>query len=57
MPDSLLSHPCKAQPSGETLIELGKAYNTNTSCIAKYKALVNKQIEWNKRQEKLYDNP
>jgi hypothetical protein len=53
-PDSLLIHPCKAVPAGESLIELAIAYNRNTSCIAKYKAQIEKIKENKKKQEALY---
>lgn len=53
-PDSLLTHPCKAVPAGESLIELAVAYNKNTSCIAKYKAQIEKIKENKKKQEALY---
>lgn len=53
-PDSLLTHPCKAAPAGESLIELAIAYNRNTSCIAKYKAQIEKIKENKKKQEALY---
>lgn len=53
-PDSLLTHPCKAVPAGESLIELAIAYNRNTSCIAKYKAQIEKIKENKKKQEALY---
>lgn len=53
-PDSLLTHPCKAVAAGESLIELAVAYNKNTSCIAKYKAQIEKIKENKKKQESLY---
>lgn len=53
-PDSLLTHPCKAVPAGESLIELAIAYNRNTSCIAKYKAQIEKIKGNKKKQEALY---
>lgn len=53
-PNSLLTHPCKAVPAGESLIELAVAYNKNTSCIAKYKAQIEKIKENKKKQEVLY---
>lgn len=53
-PNSLLTHPCKAVPTGESLIELAVAYNKNTSCIAKYKAQIEKIKENKKKQEALY---
>ena len=53
-PDSLLTHPCKAVPAGESLIELAVAYNKNTSCIAKYKAQIEKIKDNKKKQEALY---
>jgi len=36
------------------LIELAVAYNKNTSCIAKYKAQIEKIKENKKKQEALY---
>ena len=53
-PNSLLTHPCKAVSAGESLIELAVAYNKNTSCIAKYKAQIEKIKENKKKQEALY---
>lgn len=53
-PDSLLTHPCKATPPGESLIELAIASNKNLSCIAKYKAQIEKIKENKKKQEALY---
>lgn len=55
-PDSLLTHPCKAVPAGESLIELAIAYNKNTSCIAKYKAQIEKIKDNKKAQEGIYKN-
>ena len=54
--DSLLTHPCKAVPAGESLIELAIAYNKNTSCIAKYKAQIEKIKDNKKAQEGIYKN-
>lgn len=54
-PDSLLTHPCKAVPAGESLIELAIAYNRNTSCIAKYKAQIEKIKENKAKQKELWD--
>ncbi len=54
-PNSLLSHPCKAVPAGESLIELAIAYNKNTSCIAKYKAQIEKIKDNKKKQELIYN--
>lgn len=49
--------PCKAKPSGKTLIELGKAYNENTACIGKYKLQMKKQREHKKKMMELYNEP
>ena len=54
-PDSLLTHPCKAVPAGESLIELAIAYNRNTSCIAKYKAQIEKIKENKLKQKELWN--
>lgn len=54
-PDSLLTHPCKAVPAGESLIELAIAYNRNTSCIAKYKAQIEKIKENKAKQKELWN--
>ena len=54
-PDSLLTPPCKAVPAGESLIELAVAYNKNTSCIAKYKAQIEKIKENKLKQKELWD--
>lgn len=56
VPDSLLKDPCKAVAPGNTVIDLGRAYNANNSCIAKYKAQFKKLREHKLKQEKLYDN-
>ena len=53
--DSLLTHPCKAVPAGESLIELAVAYNKNTSCIAKYKAQIEKIKENKLKQKELWN--
>jgi hypothetical protein len=50
-PDSLLIHPCKATPAGESLIELAQGYRSNVECIGLYKLQIEK-IKKNK-QEKL----
>lgn len=57
VPSNLLVHPCKAAPPGDTVIELGRAYNANTSCIAKYKAQLEKIKDNQKKKEMLYVNP
>ncbi len=54
-PNSLLTHPCKAVPAGESLIELAIAYNKNTSCIAKYKAQIEKIKQNRDKQKELYN--
>ena len=53
--DSLLTHPCKAVPAGQSLIELAIAYNKNTSCIAKYKAQIEKIRQNRDKQKELYN--
>lgn len=54
-PNSLLSHPCKAVRAGESLIDLAIAYNKNTSCIAKYKAQIEKIKQNRDKQKELYN--
>jgi hypothetical protein len=52
--DALLVDPCKAQPAGESLIELAQAYNKNTSCIGLFHLQMNKFRENKAAQEALY---
>lgn len=54
-PDSLLTVPCKATPPGESLLDLARGYNKNTSCIGLYKLQLDKIIENKKKQEALYN--
>ncbi len=54
-PDSLLIHPCKATPPGESLIDLAVASNKNMSCIAKYKAQIEKIRQNRDKQKELYN--
>lgn len=53
--DSLLMHPCKATPPGESLLDLARGYNKNVSCIGLYKLQINKIMENKKKQEALYN--
>jgi hypothetical protein len=55
MPDSLLQDPCKAVGAGETVGSLAKGYVKNTSCIGAYRALLERQRKFKKRQEELYN--
>lgn len=54
-PDSLLVHPCKATPPGESLLDLARGYNKNVSCIGLYKLQMDKILENKKKQEALYN--
>ena len=55
-PDSLLIAPCIAYGAGNTVSSLAKGYVKNTSCIAQWQLLLDKQIKHKKEMEKLYDN-
>lgn len=50
--DSLLIHPCKATPPGESLLALAQGYNSNVECVGLYKLQIEK-IKKNK-QDKLF---
>lgn len=53
-PDSLLVNPCKASPSGRSLIDLAIAQNTNIACIGKWEKQMNKIRDNKAKQESLY---
>ena len=55
-PDSLLVNPCKAKPSGESLIDLAIAQNTNIACIGKWEKQMNKIRDNRIKQMELYKN-
>ena len=50
--DSLLIHPCKATPPGDSLLALAQGYNSNVECVGLYKLQIEK-IKKNK-QDKLF---
>lgn len=54
MPDSLLQHPCKASPAGDTVRSLAKGYVKNTYCLGQYQILVEKQNKFKDEVEALY---
>ena len=54
MPDSLLITPCKASPAGNTVRSLAGAYVDNTSCIAKYQILLDKQRKYKEDVVRVY---
>ena len=55
-PNSLLIAPCTAYGAGTTVSSLTKGYVKNTSCIAQWQLLLDKQVKHKKEVEKLYDN-
>ena len=54
-PDSLLVYPCKASPSGESVMDLAVAYSKNTGCIAMWQKQMDKIKQNKKAQEALYN--
>ena len=56
-PDSLLIAPCMAYGAGTTVSSLAKGYVKNTSCIAQWQLLLDKQIKHKKEMRLLYDEP
>ena len=56
IPKNLLLGPCEAVAAGDTVRSLAKGYVENTSCLAKYQLLLEKQKEYNNSVEALYDN-
>jgi len=54
-PDSLLIDPCVAKEAGWSVRSLAKGYVENTSCIAKYKSLLERQREHKKKIAELYN--
>ena len=48
IPDSLLFHPCDVSPAGKTDSSLVNGYIKNTSCVGKYKSVVNGLINYNR---------
>lgn len=55
-PETLLVNPCKAKPSGESLIDLAIAQNTNIACIGKWEKQMNKIRDNRLKQMELYKN-
>lgn len=55
MPDTLLITPCTPLEAGTTVRSLGKGYVENLYCIRKYELLLNKQREYKKKIESIYD--
>lgn len=53
--DSLLLYPCKATPSGESLIDLAKAQNKNVSCISLWQKQMDAIKKNKKSQLELYN--
>jgi hypothetical protein len=54
-PDSLLVDPCVAKEAGWSVRSLSIGYVENTSCIAKYKSLLERQREHKKKIAEIYD--
>lgn len=55
LPDSLIIDPCGPTGAGETVRSLAKAYIKNNGCIREYKLLLQKQREYKKKVEALYN--
>lgn len=53
--DALLITPCKATPSGESLIDLAKAQNKNVSCISMYQKQLDAIKKNRDKQKELYN--
>lgn len=49
-------NPCKAKPSGNSLIDLAIAQNTNIACIGKWEKQMNKIRKNKSEQMELYKN-
>jgi len=56
-PDSLLVDPCEAKEAGWSVRSLAKGYIENTSCIGKYKLLLEKQRKHKQQIVELYNVP
>jgi hypothetical protein len=54
-PDNLLVDPCVAKEAGRSVRSLAKGYVENTSCIHKYKLLLEKQRKHKDEIRALYD--
>jgi len=55
-PDSLLIAPCVAYGAGTTVSSLAKGYVKNTSCIAQWQLLLEKQVKHKEQMRLIYDN-
>ena len=55
--DSLLVYPCKAAPSGESVMDLAVAYSKNTACISMWQKQMDKIKENKKKNEAIYVKP
>jgi len=53
--DSLLVNPCKAKPSGESLIDLALAQNKNVGCIGLWEKQMDAIRKNKAAQESLYN--
>lgn len=53
-PDSLLQDPCAAKEAGGTVRTLAVGYVENTSCIGKYRVLLEQQRKYKKEIQELY---
>ena len=54
-PDSLLIAPCVPHGAGNTVGGLAKGYIKNTTCIAQWQLLLDKQIRHKRELERVYD--
>jgi hypothetical protein len=54
-PDSLLVDPCKAIGAGDSVRSLARGYISNTSCIAEYKLLLEKQRKHKVEMQGIYN--
>lgn len=53
--DALLINPCKAKPSGESLIDLALAQNKNVACIGLWERQMEAIRKNKKSQMELYN--
>ena len=53
-PESLLVDPCEAISAGDTVRLLAKGYVANTSCLGRYKLLLEKQRRHKQEMVELY---
>lgn len=49
IPEHLLKHPCVVVGPGTTVEQLAVAYTRNTSCVGKYKGVIDGLANYNKQ--------